>query len=94
MLLLFLIALAQSPEGRGAKGGSGGTRPQNDLASYLTIAAAYGSGDHAAAVREIRQWQPREIAAAVNGLRSRAMNLRPSVKAPTTSRSPPSKPRS
>ncbi|HVQ30496.1 MAG TPA: tetratricopeptide repeat protein, partial [Vicinamibacteria bacterium] len=82
MLLLLLIALAQSPEGGGAKAGSGGARPQNDLASYLTIAAAYGSGNRAAAVMEIRQWQPREIAASVNDLRSRAMNLRPSVKVP------------
>lgn len=82
MLLLFLIAIAQSPAGRGPANFGGAARPQYDLAYYLTVAAAYGSGSRVAGVREIRQWRPREIAAAVNGLRSRAMNLRPSTRSP------------
>jgi tetratricopeptide (TPR) repeat protein len=64
--LLFLLAVAQGPE----------VRPQHDLTNYLTVAAAYGSPNHAAALREIRQWQPREITAAVADLRRQASRLR------------------
>jgi tetratricopeptide (TPR) repeat protein len=82
LLLLFLIAFAQGPAGRGLAVVSGAARPQHDLVNYLAVAAAYGSGSRAAALREIRQWRPREIGAAVNGLRQRAKKLRPSPSAP------------
>ena len=48
MLLLWLLVAAQAP----------GARPQYDLTNYLTVAAAYGSANHAAALREIREWPP------------------------------------
>ncbi len=57
------------------------------------VAAAYGSANHAAALREIRQWPPPEIAAAVADLRRRG---KPAPIGPersrTTSRSAPSRP--
>jgi tetratricopeptide (TPR) repeat protein len=67
MLLLFLLAVAQGPAE---------VRPQYDLASYLSIAAAYGSANRAAALREIREWPPGVIRAAVNDLRGRGRQLR------------------
>jgi len=51
-------------------------RPQDDLTNYLTVAAAYGSANHAAALREVRQWQPPEITAAVADLRRQGKRLR------------------
>ena len=62
MLLLWLLVAAQTP----------GARPEYDLASYLTLAAAYGSADHAAALREIREWPPGVVRAAVADLRRRS----------------------
>ena len=66
MLLLWLLVAAQAP----------GARPQYDLTSYLTVAAAYGSADHAAALREIREWPPGVVRAAVADLRRRSRQLR------------------
>jgi tetratricopeptide (TPR) repeat protein len=68
LLLLFLLAVAQAPAAVG---------PQYDLASYLRIAGAYGSGNRAAAVREIRAWPPVVIEAALADLRGRGRQLRP-----------------
>jgi hypothetical protein len=70
LLLLFLLAVAQAPTERGAD------RPQFDLANYLAVAADYGSANHAAALREIRQWPPRVITAAVADLRRQGRRLR------------------
>jgi tetratricopeptide (TPR) repeat protein len=67
LLLLFLIALAQNPP---------------HYWHYLSIAGAYGSGSRDTALREIRQWRPHHINAAVNDLRQRGKDLRPSVSAP------------
>ena len=66
MLLLWLLVAAQAP----------GARPEYDLASYLTLAAAYGSAHHAAALREIREWPPGVVRAAVADLRRRSRQLR------------------
>jgi tetratricopeptide (TPR) repeat protein len=66
LLLLWLLVAAQAPV----------VRPQYDLTNYLTVAAAYGSANHAAALREIRQWQPREITAAGADLRRQGRRLR------------------
>jgi tetratricopeptide (TPR) repeat protein len=82
MLLLFLIALALGPAGRGPAPDGGAPRPRNDFTNYLAIAAAYGSASHAAALREIREWRPREIDAAVDDLRRRARKLRAAPSAP------------
>ncbi len=65
MLLLILLAVAQGP----------GVRPQYELTNYLIVAAAYGSANHTAALREIRGWQPSEIAAAVADLRRQGARL-------------------
>ena len=72
MLLLWLLVTAQDPV----------VRPQYDLTHYLTVAAAYGSADHAAALREIRQWLPGEITAAVADLRRQGRRLRSVPTAP------------
>ena len=66
MLLACLILAAQGPA----------IRPQYELTNYLAVAAAYGSANHAAALREIRQWQPHEIAASVADLRRQGRRLR------------------
>lgn len=66
MLLVCLILAVQGPA----------VRPQYELTNYLMVAAAYGSANHAAALREIRQWQPHEIAAAVADLRRQGRRLR------------------
>ncbi len=66
MLLLWLLVAAQAP----------GVTPEYDLTSYLAVAAAYGSADHAAALREIREWPPAVIRAAVRDLRGRSRQLR------------------
>jgi tetratricopeptide (TPR) repeat protein len=66
LLLLWLLVAAQAS----------GARPEYDLASYLTVAAAYGSADHAAALREIREWPPGVVRAAVADLRGRSRQLR------------------
>lgn len=76
MLLTLLLAVAQVPTQRGA------VRPQYDLSNYLVVAAAYGSANHAAALREIRQWRAREIEAAVGGLRGQGRRLRSVPTAP------------
>ena len=82
MLLLFLITLANGPAGHGPAPVGGAPRPRYDFANYLAIAAAYGSTNHAAALREIRQWRPDEVDAAVDDLRRRARKLRPVPSAP------------
>jgi len=66
LLASALLVAAQDPV----------VRPQYDLTHYLTVAAAYGSANHAAALREIRQWQPPEIEAAVADLRRQGKRLR------------------
>ena len=66
MLLLWLLVAAQAP----------GVTPEYDLTSYLAVAAAYGSADHAAALREIREWPPGVVRAAVADLRRRSRQLR------------------
>ena len=66
MLLLWLLVAAQAP----------GVTPEYDLTSYLAVAAAYGSADHARALREIREWPPGVVRAAVADLRRRSRQLR------------------
>jgi tetratricopeptide (TPR) repeat protein len=66
VLLVVLLVAAQAPE----------ARPQYGLTSYLALAAAYGSANHAAALREIREWPPAVIKAAVHDLRERSRQLR------------------
>ena len=66
LLASALLVAAQDPV----------VRPQHDLTNYLTVAAAYGSANHAAALREVRQWQPPEITAAVADLRRQGKRLR------------------
>jgi tetratricopeptide (TPR) repeat protein len=69
LLLLFLLAVAQGPTERAAD------RP-HDLTNYLAIAADYRSANHAAALREIRQWPRREVTAVVDDLRRQGRRLR------------------
>jgi tetratricopeptide (TPR) repeat protein len=76
LLLLFLLAVSQGATERGA------VRPQYDLGNYLAVAAAYGSANYPAALREIRQWRAREIEAAVAGLRRQGRSLRSVPTAP------------
>jgi tetratricopeptide (TPR) repeat protein len=72
LLLLIVLAVAQGP-----------AEPQHDLlTNYLRVAAAYGSAHHAAALQEIRQWPPPQIAAAVNHLRRQGKRLRSVPNAP------------
>jgi tetratricopeptide (TPR) repeat protein len=66
LLLLWLLVAAQAP----------GVTPEYDLTSYLAVAAAYGSADHAAALGEIREWPPGVVRAAVADLRRRSRQLR------------------
>jgi len=66
LLLLWLLAAVAAPEVRAPRG----------LTDYLRVAAAYASANHAAALREIREWRPPEIAAAVADLRRRGDRLR------------------
>jgi tetratricopeptide (TPR) repeat protein len=61
-----LLVSAQAP----------GITPEYDLTSYLAVAAGYGSTDHAAALREIREWPPGVVRAAVADLRRRSRQLR------------------
>lgn len=67
MLLLLLLAVAQGPHA---------VRPEYGLASYLRLAAAYASAERAAAVREIREWPPAVIRAAVADIKGRGRQLR------------------
>jgi tetratricopeptide (TPR) repeat protein len=67
LLLLLLLAVSQGPLE---------VRPEHGLASYLRIAAGYSFGDHAAAVREIREWPPAVIRAAVADVKGRGRQLR------------------
>jgi tetratricopeptide (TPR) repeat protein len=62
----LLLAVAQGPA----------APPQHDLTSYLALAAAYGSANHTAALREIRQWPLPEITAAVADLQRQGGRLR------------------
>ena len=64
-MLLLLLAVAQGAE----------PRPQHDLASYLAIAAAYGSASPTA-LQEIRQWPPPDITSAVSDLQRKEDRLR------------------
>jgi tetratricopeptide (TPR) repeat protein len=57
-------------------------RPQYDLRLYLATAAQYASGNRTAALREIRQWSPSEIAKATVALRGQEKRLRSVVKSP------------
>jgi tetratricopeptide (TPR) repeat protein len=66
LLLSWLLAAVLAP----------GIRPQHELTDYLAVAVAYGSANHATALREIRQWQPPEIEAAVADLRRQEKRLR------------------
>jgi len=72
--LTLLLALAVLP--------SVAVRPQNDLRLYLATAAHYASGNRAAALREIRQWWPSEIAGATAALRREEKRLRSVAKYP------------
>src|SRR5262249_20071412 len=65
-VLLWLLVVAQT----------GSARPRYEVTNYLRVAEAYAGADHAAALREIRQWRPSEIRAAVADLRSREDRLR------------------
>lgn len=72
LLLLFLLAAAPA-QAEGERYG---------LASYLALAADYASGDRAPAVKEIRDWPPRVVRAAVTDLRGRSRQLRPVAASP------------
>jgi len=82
LLLLFLIAFAQTPAGTGPAVVSDTGWLKSDLVGYLAVANYYSSGNRAAAVREIRRWRPRRIGAAVDTLKQQSRNLRPSATAP------------
>jgi tetratricopeptide (TPR) repeat protein len=66
LVLLWLLVVAQT----------GSARPQYEVTNYLKVAEAYATADHDAALREIRQWRPSEIKAAVADLRGREDRLR------------------
>jgi hypothetical protein len=66
LLLLWLLVAVQAP----------GVTPEYDLTSYLAVAAGYGSADHAAALKEIREWPPGVVRAAVADLRRRSRQFR------------------
>jgi tetratricopeptide (TPR) repeat protein len=72
--LTLLLALAVLP--------SFAVRPQYDLRLYLATAAHYASANRTAAVREIRQWSPSEIARATAALQREEPRLRSVVKSP------------
>jgi len=72
LLLLWLLTVAQWHQ----------PRPQYDVTNYLKVADAYASANHAAALREIRQWHPWEIKSAVSDLRGRSDRLRAFATAP------------
>lgn len=65
-MLLWLLLVAQT----------GSARPQYEVTNYLKVAEAYATAEHDAALREIRQWRPSEIKAAVADLRGREDRLR------------------
>lgn len=73
MLLLLLLAVAQGPPE---------SRPEYGLASYLRIAAAYRTANHAAALEEIREWPPAVVRAATTDLQGRRRQLRAVPAAP------------
>ena len=72
LLLLLLVAVQAAPE----------VQPEYGLASYLRIAAAYRTANHAAALQEIREWPPAVRRAAVSDLRGRSRQLRSVPAAP------------
>jgi tetratricopeptide (TPR) repeat protein len=72
--LTLLLALAVLP--------SFAVRPQYDLRLYLATAAHYASANRTAALREIQQWSPSEIARATAALQREERRLRSVVKSP------------
>jgi tetratricopeptide (TPR) repeat protein len=72
--LTLLLALAILP--------SFAVRPQYDLRLYLATAAQYASANRTAALREIRQWSPSEIAGATAALRREERRLRSVAQSP------------
>lgn len=74
MLLLWLLAVAQAP--------AAGPPPEPSLSSYLAAAGVYATADHAAALREIREWPLPAVDAAVADLRRQERRLRAAPAAP------------